>query len=372
MRTTTTAMTVLTTLALGACGSPDSAGLAEASDASVLKAGPNGAALFNAETFDGNGRKCSTCHLPASGSIAPDDVAALWDADPDHPLFRAIDSDDGVGSDFSRLIADATFRVVLDLPDHVVMDGDPSLRQVVVHRGASSTLNNPAFEDTFMQDGRNLSLQEQALGAVNAHYEPGSQPTLEALDAIAAFQQTNGRFFSSDALKAAATAGVAPTLPAGTTPEEIRGAVWFDDSRPEGVCAHCHGGPFLNETSPFLLAPVPPGSRFFTAFVSEFNVAGNEVHTFAFFDPADPSAPPVVVDSPDPGRALISGNPLDANSFRIPTVWGAKHSAPYFHDNSAPDLQALMDHYQAYFGIIGIPMSEQDKADIIAYMNLLE
>jgi cytochrome c peroxidase len=242
-----------------------------------------------------------------------------------------------------------------------------------VHRGASATLNNPGFETVFMQDGRNATLEEQALGAVNAHYEPGVQPTDAELEAIADFEQFGLINYSSIDLWIRGIFQIDPELPDGTTPEEIRGRAWFDNDSPTGFCAHCHGGPFLNEINQFFVGPpLPVGSRFFTAFVSEFNVAGNEVHTFEFYDEADPLAPPVVVESPDPGRALITGDPLDANTFRIPTVWGAKHTAPYFHDNSAADLEELMLHYQAYFDLVGIPMTAQDREDIIAYMQLLE
>lgn len=329
--------------------------------------------MFNAETFGGNGRTCSTCHLESSGAIGPDDIEAAWQDDPTGPLFRAIDSDDGTGASYDRMREDGTFRIFIDLPDNVELVDDPSATQVELFRSVSTVKNNPGFETVFMQDGRNSSLEEQALGAVNAHAEPGRQPTLSELEAVADFQFEKRRFYTSTYLWQKAQHGQDPVLPTPTTPEEIRGAAWFDGTRPEGACAHCHNGPFMNETNQFHLVPgVPVGTRFFSAFVSEFNTQGSPVQTFAFYDPANPTAAPTIITSPDPGRALITGDPADANAFRIPTVWGAKHSAPYFHDNSAADLQELMDHYQAYFAIIGIPMDEQDKQDVIAYMNLLE
>ncbi|MEZ4234993.1 MAG: cytochrome c peroxidase [Myxococcota bacterium] len=353
--------------ALPAPEAADVAGLAHAQGQ-----GLSGKQLFEQELFQGNGRVCATCHLEASGAIGPDDIEAAWQADPGDPLFRALDSDDGTGASYDRLRTDATFRIRIDLPPNVTLVDDPSATQVELFRGASTVVNNPGLEVLFMQDGRNATLQEQALGAVNAHFEPGRQPTVAELDAIAQHEQTKDEFYSSNAMKQWERTGRPVSLPPGTTPEEIRGAAWFDSSSPDGVCAHCHSGPYLNETGVFLQAPLPPGSRFFTALVSEFNTAGTALQTFAFADPSDPSAPPVIVESPDPGRALITGDPNDANFFRIPTVWGAVDTAPYFHDNSAADLQALMDHYQAYFQVvIGLTLTEQDKADIIAYLQLL-
>lgn len=62
-----------------------------------------------------------------------------------------------------------------------------------------------------------------------------------------------------------------------------------------------------------------------------------------------------------------------ANSFKIPTLWGVKHTAPYFHDNSAKTLAELVDHYEFYFQQLGLPieLTEQDKADMVAFMELL-
>jgi cytochrome c peroxidase len=43
--------------------------------------------------------------------------------------------------------------------------------------------------------------------------------------------------------------------------------------------------------------------------------------------------------APDPGRALITGDPNDLLNFKIATLWGIKDTAPYFHDNSARTLE---------------------------------
>jgi cytochrome c peroxidase len=40
--------------------------------------------------------------------------------------------------------------------------------------------------------------------------------------------------------------------------------------------------------------------------------------------------------------------------------------APYFHDGSAPTLEAVVDHYQRQFGL---PLSAAQKADLIAYLR---
>ncbi len=333
------------------------------------RAGNDGKALFEDETFDGNGRTCRTCHTKDTGALSPAQVQAAFAHDFNDPLFRAIDSDDGTGASYTRLLAEATVFVSIPLPPGWTLADDPAATEVTLARGVPSTMNVPALDDIFMADARFDTLEEQALGAIHTHAEPGREPTAAELEAIAEFQQTK-KFFNNKALeKWALKDGPAPVLPPGKTAAEIRGRLWFVPG-PTGACAFCHAGPMLDETSPFLPEPpLPAGTRIFTAFVSELNPGNRPTHTF-IVDNGDGTD--TIVETPDPGRALITGDLADLNLFRTPTLWGTKHTAPYFHDNSAPDLPALMDHYSDYFVLAGLPaLTEQQKADIIAYLNLL-
>jgi cytochrome c peroxidase len=326
-----------------------------------------GRLLFNRATFGGNGRTCTSCHGDANGTITPADIAAL---SPSDPVFRSLDSDDGVGNSYTQLRANATFNVTIALPANWSLAEDSHARSITLRRAVPTTNNVPSLDTLFMADGRFTTLQDQAHGAVNAHYQPGRQPTAGELDDIADFEQSI-TFFSNPALLAYAHGGPAPVLPQGHTASEKRGRNFVVPS-PTGFCGHCHSGPMLNQTSQFLIAnPEPPlGSRFFTAFVSELNEGNNPMHTFLVHN-SDGSTTTIV--SPDPGRALITGNPADANLFRIPTLWGAVKTGPWFHDNSAKTLQQLTQHYSTYFQIVGLPaLSAQDQADIIAYMQLLQ
>src|SRR5262245_14399792 len=56
---------------------------------------------FERETFGGNGRACSTCHTGDSGTINPEQARELFNRDPRNPLFRSIDSDDGIGTSYT-------------------------------------------------------------------------------------------------------------------------------------------------------------------------------------------------------------------------------------------------------------------------------
>lgn len=138
----------------------------------------------------------------------------------------------------------------------------------------------------------------------------------------------------------------------------------------------------LNETNRFLPLPLPPGSRFQDVLVSDLNTSGNPVRDFVF---TNPDGTKTVISSPDPGRALITGEsrvfPFDnVNAFKIPSLWGVRHTAPYFHDNSAKTLEEIVEHYAQFFKIVTDPsvdgdptliLMEQDKADIVAFLKLL-
>jgi hypothetical protein len=333
--------------------------------------------LFEQETFGGNGRTCATCHGSVTGTISPQDVRRRFRHNPHDPLFLADGSDDGEGNGTSRIQQDATILVRIELPENVSLANDPTARSVVVRRGVPSTLNTPALDPVLMHDGRQPSLVAQAQGAIADHARGLRTPSRKELELIAAFEQTP-RFFSSFPLLRFAYAGVEPRLPAGRTDAEKRGRRFFVDAPPTGdfktgLCAGCHSGPMLNETTEFI--PAPPfkrGGRFQSVGVSEFNAAGNPVLDFVF---TNPDGSTTLISSPDPGRALITGNAQDfesANAFKIPSLWGAARTAPYFHDNSAKTLDDVARHYADFFGAISpIVLTPQDQKDMVAYMKLL-
>ena len=237
-----------------------------------------GQRLFDHETFGGNGRTCRTCHSGSDGTIDPQEVAERL-ADPSDPLFVHDGLDDFV-SGTSRIAAHATILIERELPPGVVLVDDPSATSVVLARGVPTTVNTPALDPALMYDLRNLNLRDQASGAIDRHAQAAIPPTAAQLEAIAAFQQTDSRFFSSKALKAFAAGGPAPSLPQGHTASEKRGREFFVDApwnppSKKGVCALCHSGPMLNTANEFATIPTgaPPGWRAFDIGVSSRNRA---------------------------------------------------------------------------------------------------
>jgi cytochrome c peroxidase len=135
------------------------------------------------------------------------------------------------------------------------------------------------------------------------HAQPTVLPTARQLDAIAEFQQTKNRFFSSKALQAFAEGGPAPALPEGKTASEKRGREFFVDApwdppSKRGACALCHSGPLLNTANEFTTVPTgaPPGWRAFDILVSSRNLMNHPVRKFAVTDPCNTT---LMVDSPD-------------------------------------------------------------------------
>jgi hypothetical protein len=360
-----------------------------------------GQRLFDHETFGGNGRTCRTCHSGDDGTIDPDEVTARLAEDASDPLFRH-DGLDDFFSGTTRIATHATILIERELPPGVVLTDDPSATSVVLARGVPSTVNTPALDPALMYDLRNPDLQDQAAGAIDRHALATVAPSPQHLDAIADFQRTDDRFFSSKALRSFAAGGQPPSLPLGHTAAEKRGREFFVDApwnppSKKGACALCHSGPMLNTANQFTTdaTGAPPGWRAFDILVSSRNLIGNPVRTFAVTDMCNTT---IEVRSPDPGimmtgvynipmlaqflppqEACVLHPAFFANMFKTPQLRGVRHTAPYFHDNSAKSLEDVLEHYVFMFTAnLGVPifdskilLTEQDIKDIIAFLRLL-
>jgi hypothetical protein len=345
-----------------------------------------GERLFRKETFGGNGRTCETCHSRSTGTLAPADVMQLFLENPTNPLFLHDGLDDGV-SGISRIAEHATIRIVRPLPPNIRIAEDLSATSVVLLRGIPGTFNTPALDPALMYDLRARNLSDQALGAIHDHAQNTVEPTEEQLALIANFQRTDKRFFSSDELYDFARGGPAPVLPPGNTKPEQRGRLMFVETEftpgsTKGICAQCHAGPMLNQTSPFNFG-APPGARIANIGVSERNLLNLPVYTFLI---DNGSGDVRTVTSPDLGIPLTNPRPpgvpppfvrhpaFFAGFFKIPSLWGVKKTAPYFHDNSAKTLEEVAAFYTNLFANnpdFPVQLTAQDEADMVAYLKLL-
>jgi cytochrome c peroxidase len=347
-----------------------------------------GRRLFDEETFQGNGRTCLTCHSMTTGTFSPEDARQRLAANPGDPLFVGDGLDDGV-SGTSRIETHATVRVEIPLPPRVKLANDPSATSVTLLRGTPTTRNTPALQPVFMYDGRDLTLEAQALGAIRAHAQNGFEPTPLQLELIAEFQRSSPRFFSSLPLFLFAHGGPPPRLPNGVTASEKRGRAMFDDvpitpGSTRGLCAMCHSGPMLDVSNEFnIFLPDLPGLRFFGVGVTERNKLNLPTHEF-IIDGIDrvvtPDPGACLTDPPDPNEfppeLFGPGGPLPlsiaCSLFKTPSLWGVRHTAPYFHDNSSKTLKEVAEQYTFMFRLFaGIILTPQDEADIVAFLRML-
>jgi cytochrome c peroxidase len=337
--------------------------------------------LFNRETFGGNGRTCRTCHGEQTGTVSAKDARDRFRSDPADPLFIHDGSDDGLGHGTKRIRKDATILMTIPLAANVTLAADPGARSVVVRRGIATTLNTPALDPVLMLDGRQPTLESQAMGAITDHAQSHAFSAAD-LRKIAEFELTDG-FFSSPALRNFARGGPNPGLPEGRTESEKRGRRFFVDGPPDptdgfrpGLCAHCHSGPLLNQANEFATffigEPIPIGARFMNVAVSDFNAAGNPWIEFIF---NKGTLEEKSVTSPDPGRALTTGDFDDVNVFKTSPLRGIRLTAPYFHDNSAKTLEDVAAHYTRFFTFVTgglVNLTLQDEQDMVAFMKLLD
>ena len=341
----------------------------EARLACLVKRFEEGRRLFDEETFQGNGRTCVTCHSVETGTFSPKDARRRLARNPADPLFVGDGLDDGVRGT-SRITEHATVRIDIPLPSRVRLANDPAATSVTLLRGTPTTVNTPS------------------LGAVHAHARNGVEPSPLQLQLIAEFQQTAPRFFSSLPLFRFAHGGPPPRLPNGVTASEKRGRAMFDNvpiapGSTRGLCAMCHSGPMLDVSNEFNIFLPIPGLRFFGVSVSERNKLNLPTHEF-IVDGTDTIVTPdpgaCLTDPPDPNEfppELFSpGGPVPlvvaCNLFKTPSLWGIRHTAPYFHDNSARTLEEVAEQYTFMFKReAGITLTPQDEADIVAFLKLL-
>jgi hypothetical protein len=171
----------------------------------------------------GNGRACGDCHMVTEQfRLTPAAAESRYQhllkrrqryPDADDPLFRPIDADDfrvngDQASDDSNLRQNGLIRVVFALPANIRLI-DPATnapsdeRSVDIWRsvpgvtdlkltgadGVNPWPRGPNPSGGFQLDGRFLTLQEQALGALVAHAQIHSPPQQRLLDDLSAFQR---------------------------------------------------------------------------------------------------------------------------------------------------------------------------------------
>ena len=223
----------------------------------------------------------------------------------------------------------------------------------------------------------------------SGHAQNTREPTALELDLIKEFQQTDPAIFllrgaSSvrERRSAAATSGRNHGMRTARARDVRQRA--FRRRHDKGPLQHLSLGTDAQPVRPWDSFGLPPGGRRASIGVSERNLMGNPVYTFLV---REPDGGTFTITTPDPGAMLndsaterAPGVPTPprsffANFFKIPALWGVKDTARYLHDNSAKTLEDVAKFYALFFldspSTRGFVFTEQDQADMVAFLKLL-
>jgi len=75
-----------------------------------------------------------------------------------------------------------------------------------------------------------------------------------------------------------------------------------------------------------------------------------------------------MLQTTDPGWALVTGRCVDVGRFKVPTLRGLAGRAPYFHNGSAATLRDVVESYDRRFEI---GLNSAEKADLVTFLRAL-
>lgn len=75
-----------------------------------------------------------------------------------------------------------------------------------------------------------------------------------------------------------------------------------------------------------------------------------------------------MVETTDPGRAMVTGKCADIGKFKGPILRGLAGRAPYFHNGSAATLDDVVTFYQQRFNL---GLTDQQQRDLVAFLKAL-
>lgn len=294
-----------------------------------------GARIFFQETFDGNGRTCGTCHPASAGfTLTTRFVAGRRD---DDPLFVAAGD---------PALAALENLDLLRGPRGLVLENVDGFDQPPVFRDTPH-LFDLAFTAPYGWGGSVPDLRAFATQAVQQHFPrtlarvPGEDfrlPTEHELDALVAYM-----------LSIETPADGDPNLDGlvRTAAEERGRALFFGAAK----CVVCHDGIWLTDNA--------------------LRATGVTRQPIDVTPPAecDPPCAPIGPLEDRGGERL----------FNVPTLFGLKSTAPYFHDNSAATIRDGVTFYttpafasSSAGQFVGpITLSDAEIDDVTAFLEAL-
>jgi cytochrome c peroxidase len=372
-----------------------------------------------------NGRSCATCHQPGDNwSVTPNHIRQRFDQTQGRdPIFRTNDGSNCDNLDvstvparraaYSQLLNKGLIRVSLDVPAGAEFTvtgvdspyGCTSTTTLALYRRPLPS-TNLRFLTAIMWDGREASLLDQANDATTGHAQ--GQPLSAALrQQIVDFESSlttaqiegPGGALDEHGAKGGAMALVSQVFSLGIndpldptknfTPNAFdmfsalasadqkrqaiaRGEALFN-SKPititgvaglndkpglgtlQGTCTTCHNTPNVGNHSVPLAINIglnDPSHR--TPDMPLYTLENRTTHA--------------VVQTMDPGKAMISGKWADIGKTKGPVLRGLSGRAPYFHNGAAATLLDAVNFYDTRFGI---GLSQQEKNDLVAFLSSL-
>jgi len=123
----------------------------------------------------------------------------------------------------------------------------------------------------------------------------------------------------------------------------------------DGTCSTCHDSP--NAGSHSVAIPLNIGIA-----AASRRQPDQVLYTFRNI------ATGATVSVTDPGRALVSGKWNDIGKFKGPVLRGLAARAPYFHDGSGTNLDAVVDFYNTRFNM---NLTKGEHSDLVAFLRTL-
>lgn len=142
-----------------------------------------------------------------------------------------------------------------------------------------------------------------------------------------------------------------------TRPFNITGVAGFDELRlpTRGTCTSCHSTPNVGTHS------VP---RLFNTGVADASRRTPDQPLYTLRNRLTGE----VVETTDPGAALVSGKWRDIGKVKTPSLRGLEARSPYFHNGAASEIDDVVAFYDKRFRIGFTP---QEAADLAAFLKVL-
>ena len=123
----------------------------------------------------------------------------------------------------------------------------------------------------------------------------------------------------------------------------------------KGTCSSCHSAPNVGSNAlPLLLNTGIADAAFRTPDMPLYTLRNKKTGA--------------TLQTTDPGAAMTSGKWADIGKFKVPSLRGLETQSPYMHNGFSGELLDVINRYNTRFNI---SLSEQDKADLKAFLTTL-